>query len=127
MQESCRELGVKVIGFSPIGQGLLTDHGMEAFGSNKPAKMLRLKPTDLDELRATLAEVATKYDKTMAQVALNWCIQHDVIPLVGCRSPGQALDSVGCLGWNLSRSDLERLDSVALDRSTLESKHFLSN
>jgi pyridoxine 4-dehydrogenase len=121
MQEVCRELDVKVIGFSPIGQGLLTDHGMDGFGSNKPARMLRLKPDDLSELRSALAEVAAKHEKTMAQVALNWCIQHGVIPLVGCRSPGQARDSVGCLGWDLAPSDVERLDRVALDRSTLES------
>jgi pyridoxine 4-dehydrogenase len=121
MHGACRELGVKVVGFSPIGQGLLTDRGMEAFDTNKPAKMLRLTPRDLTELRSTLADVSKRYGKTMAQVALNWCIQHDVIPLVGCRSPGQARDSVGCLGWNLSKEDVERLDRVALDRSTLES------
>jgi hypothetical protein len=61
----------------------------------------------------------------MAQVALNWCIQHNVIPLVGCRSPSQARDSVGCLGWSLSKQDVKKLDQVALDKSTLESKSIL--
>lgn len=121
MHEACRELNVKVVGFSPIGQGLLTDHGMESFDSNKPARMLRLKRGDLQALRSTLSDVATQNGKSMAQVALNWCIQHDVIPLVGCRSPRQAADTVGCLGWKLSESDVDRLDRVALDRSTLAS------
>jgi Aldo/keto reductase family len=121
MHEACRELDVKVIGFSPIGQGLLTDRGMESFDSNKPARMLRLKRDDLTVLRSTLFDIATQHGKSMAQVALNWCIQHDVIPLVGCRSPGQAMDTVGCLGWELSKADVARLDRVALDRSTLES------
>jgi len=123
MEATCRELDVKIVGFSPIGQGLLTD-GMtaESFKTNKPAKMLRLNRTDLESLRSVLSEMAKKYEKSMAQVALNWCIQHNVIPLVGCRSIKQARDSVGCLGWSLSKTDVERLDQVALDRSTLESK-----
>jgi hypothetical protein len=58
----------------------------------------------------------------MAQVALNWSIQHEVIPLVGFRSAKQARDSVGCLGWSLSKSDVEALDRVALPTSTLDSK-----
>ncbi|GKY98708.1 hypothetical protein MPSEU_000827100 [Mayamaea pseudoterrestris] len=122
MHTVCRELNVKVIGFSPIGQGLLTDGLTPAsMEKNKPAKMLRLKYDDLTILRTTVKELSEKYEKSMAQVALNWCIQHDVIPLVGCRTVQQAQDSIGCLGWQLSREDVERLDRVALDRSTLES------
>lgn len=123
METTCRELGVRIVAFSPIGQGILTD-GMnsEKWDSNKPAKMLRLKPNDIDALRLVVKEMAQKYEKTMAQVALNWCIQHNVIPLVGCRKPSQARDSIGCLGWSLSKDDVERLDQVALDKSTLESK-----
>ena len=122
MHSVCRELNVKVIGFSPIGQGLLTD-GLTASSmeTNKPAKMLRLKHDDLTALRATMKELSVKYEKSMAQIALNWCIQHGVIPLVGCRTVQQAKDSIGCLGWHLSKADVERLDQVALDRSTLES------
>jgi pyridoxine 4-dehydrogenase len=127
MEKVCRELDVKIIAFSPIGQGLLTD-GMtaEKWETNKPAKMLRLTPRDLESLRGVLKSMAQKYEKTMAQVALNWCIQHKVIPLVGCRTTQQAQDSMGCLGWSLSKVDVEQLDRVALDKSTLESKSLLS-
>jgi len=122
MERTCRELNVTIIGFSAIGQGLLTENLTdERFQSNKPAKMLRLKRDDIQPLRSVLQDMATKYDKSMAQVALNWCIQHGTVPLVGCRSPSQARDSVGCLGWSLSKQDVERLDHVALDKSTLES------
>jgi aryl-alcohol dehydrogenase-like predicted oxidoreductase len=122
MEETCRELGVTIVAFTPIGQGLLTDGlSPEKFASNKPAKMLRLDPTDIAPLRETLKKLAYRYDKTMAQVALNWCIQHKVVPLVGCRSPAQARDSVGCLGWALAEEDVARLDKLALGRSTLES------
>jgi aryl-alcohol dehydrogenase-like predicted oxidoreductase len=123
MERACRELGVKIVAFSPIGQGLLTD-GLttDKWQHNKPAKMLRLKYDDLQPLRSLLSQLAKKYDKSMAQVSLNWCIRHEVVPLVGCRSPQQARDSMGCLGWSLSTEDVQELDKLALDRSTLESK-----
>jgi pyridoxine 4-dehydrogenase len=122
MQRTCEELNVKIIGYSPIGQGLLTDRlTVDTWKTNKPVKMLRLRWDEVQPLRTVLRDMATKYNKSMAQIALNWCIQHDVIPLVGCRSSAQAKDSVGCLGWSLRKDDVEALDQVALDRSTLES------
>ena len=84
--------------------------------------MLRLQWDDVQPLRTLIKKMAEKYGKSMAQVSLNWCIQHGVIPLVGCRSPSQARDTVGCLGWNLSPEDVQQLDRVALAKSTLESK-----
>eukprot|EP00545_Synedropsis_sp_CCMP1620_P012091 CAMPEP_0119009042 /NCGR_PEP_ID=MMETSP1176-20130426/4107_1 /TAXON_ID=265551 /ORGANISM="Synedropsis recta cf, Strain CCMP1620" /LENGTH=346 /DNA_ID=CAMNT_0006961485 /DNA_START=66 /DNA_END=1106 /DNA_ORIENTATION=- len=122
MEVACRELNVKILGFSPIGQGLLTD-GLttERYESNRPAKMLRLQWDDLVPLRACLRELATKYEKSMAQIALNWCICHDVVPLVGCRSVKQAKDSLGCIGWQLELNDLEKLNDLALSKSTLQS------
>lgn len=122
MQKVCNELHVTIVGFSPIGQGLLTDNlTEEKWQSNKPAKMLRLKRSDIEDLRSVVKDLATKYEKTMAQVALNWCIQHNVVPLVGCRSTQQAKDSIGCLGWSLQEEDVKALDEVALDKSTLDS------
>lgn len=122
MQKVCDELNVTIVGFSPIGQGLLTENlTKEKMASNKPAKMLRLKKDDIAELRAVIEDTAAKYEKSMAQVCLNWCIQHGVVPLVGCRSTQQAKDSIGCLGWSLKDEDVKKLDAVALDKSTLES------
>lgn len=126
MQQTCNELGVTILGFSPIGQGLLTDTlTPESFATNRPAKMLKLQMDDLTVLRHELSRLAKQYNKTMAQVSLNWCIQHHVIPLVGCRSTTQAHDSVGCLGWSLTSEDVQALDRVALDKSTLESTFFI--
>jgi diketogulonate reductase-like aldo/keto reductase len=46
--------------------------------------MLTLQWDDLVPLRDCLLDLATKYKKSMAQIALNWCICYDVVPLVGC-------------------------------------------
>lgn len=122
MQKVCNELHVTIIGFSPIGQGLLTENLTdEKMATNKPAKMLRLERDDIEELRSVIQQTAIKYNKTMAQVCLNWSIQHGVVPLVGCRSTRQANDLIGCLGWALQEEDIKGLDAVALNKSTLES------
>ena len=121
MQRVCQELGVKVVGFSPIGQGLLTD-GLttEKWNSNRPAKMYRLEWDDIQPLRVCIRDMAVKYEKSMAQVALNWCICHNVLPLVGCRSVKQAKDSLGAVGWKLDPDDVQKLDSLALSKSNLQ-------
>ena len=122
MEKACRRLGVKIVGFSPIGQGLLTDNlTEERWKSNRPAKMLRLQWDDIVPYRTCLRELAKKYNKSMAQIALNWCIRHDIVPLVGCRSVKQAEDSLGSVGWELEPKDVERLDKLALSKSTLQS------
>ena len=122
MEAVCRELGVAIVGFSSIGQGLLTD-GLteEKWKTNRPAKMLRLKWDDLGALRAGLKRMSAHYEKSMAQVAINWCICHNTIPLVGCRTQKQAQDSIGALGWKLKPEHVEELDKLALARSTLDS------
>ena len=123
MERTCRELGVAIVGFSVIGQGLLTD-GLteETYGTNRPAKMLRLKYEELGPLRSKLKNIGQAYNKTMAQVAINWSVCHGVVPLVGCRSEKQAKDSIGgAVGWNLKEEDVKELDAVALSRSTLDS------
>jgi pyridoxine 4-dehydrogenase len=122
MERACTDLGITIIAYSPIGQGLLTD-GLtpQRFERNRPARMTGLTWDSLSELRACLAAIAAQRGKTMAQVALNWCVRHGTVPLVGCRSLAQARDSLGALGWALSPEEVAALDGSALRRSTLES------
>jgi pyridoxine 4-dehydrogenase len=117
----CRELGVTVIAYSPIAQGLLTDKlTRETFATNRPAKMTGITWDRLDALRSELRAVACARGKTMAQVAINWCVCHGTVPLVGCRSVKQAEDTLGSLGWHLTAEEVERLDNASLARSTLD-------
>lgn len=120
--QACQELDVMVIAYSPIGQGLLTDKlTQESFESNRIATMTRISWDCLAPLREEVSSIARAHGKTMAQVAMNWCICHKTIPLVGCRTVKQAQDSLGCLGWRLSEDEVRRLDQVSLARSTLDS------
>mmetsp|Transcript_940 Transcript_940/g.2721 ORF Transcript_940/g.2721 Transcript_940/m.2721 type:complete len:170 (+) Transcript_940:161-670(+) len=134
MENTCKELGVVIVAYSPIGQGLLAD-GLtpRSFPSIRVSKMLRLEYDDVLPLRRAVRRIAdshggggdrettTTTTKTMAQVAINWCVAHGTIPLVGCRSARQARDTLGCIGWDLTQDEVKELDRLALSRSTLES------
>ena len=58
-EEVCRELGVTIIAYSPIGQGLLTrDLTQEKFETIRVAKMAGIGLGDLDPLRCEVARLA---------------------------------------------------------------------
>ncbi len=67
------------------------------------------------ELAAVIKELAEKYDKTPAQVALNWLVGFSdvIIPIPGAKSPEQARQNAGAVGWRLSYEDWRRLDEAS--------------
>ncbi len=122
MEKVCSEVGITIVAYSPIGQGLLTDGlNEESYSTNKPARMFRLQFDDIQPLRTCIRKIADKHQASMAQVAINWCASHGTVPLVGCRSLKQAKDTLGVLSFDLTDEEVTELDALALDRSTLDS------
>jgi aryl-alcohol dehydrogenase-like predicted oxidoreductase len=76
----------------------------------------RFSPQGLKKLSPLLAEIekiAEKYDKTPAQVALNWLIsQGNVIPIPGAKNAKQAIQNAGALGWSMSPEEVKNLGLV---------------
>jgi len=115
---SARQLGVTLLAYSPLAQGLLTgkytpEHppsGARKLDSRfQPQGLARLSPV-LDLLR----QYAEAYDRTPAQVALNWLIaQGDVIPIPGAKTAEQARQNAGALGWSLSPTDVAALEAAS--------------
>ena len=57
-----------------------------------------------------LQELADKYDKTPAQIAINWLIsQPNVVTLSKTRNPDHLKDNLGAIGWTLEEEDIERI------------------
>lgn len=116
LKETCDELGIKIIAYSPLTLGLLTGKYQE--GSVLPQgprsllfKQLLPKITPLLQCLNTIA--ASRY-KTMSQVALNWCICKGTIPIPGAKTPQQALENLGALGWRLNDGEIRELDQIAV-------------
>ncbi|PSO68987.1 MAG: 2,5-didehydrogluconate reductase [Cyanobacteria bacterium SW_4_48_29] len=114
-----RELGVTILAYSPLARGLLTGKytpekpnqpdGARRFDSRFSATGLQKTSPVL----ALLRQFGEKYDKTSAQVALNWLIaQENVIPIPGAKNAEQALQNAGALGWHLSEEEFAQLEQA---------------
>lgn len=111
-----RELGVTLLAYSPLAQGLLT--GKYTPDSPPPSDPRRwdgrFKREGLQKIAPVLDlldRFGEKYNKTPAQVALNWLIARGgVIPIPGAKTAGQARDNAGALGWLLNEAEVAQLD-----------------
>ncbi len=66
-----------------------------------------------------MCPIAQKYGKTLAQVAIRWCIQQPGVSsaLVGAKRVDQIMDNLGAVGWELSQEDLSQLTQISDDRT----------
>lgn len=117
--EKARQLGVTILAYSPLAQGLLTGkYTPENVSGLQGARRLdpRFSPQGLKKLAPLFAEIekiAEKYDKTPAQVALNWLIsQGNVTPIPGAKNAKQAIQNAGALGWSMSPEEVKNLGLV---------------
>ena len=62
-----------------------------------------------------LDDVAAETDKTVAQVALNWVLQRPAVSsiIVGARNEEQLLQNFGAVGWDLTTSQVKKLDAAS--------------
>lgn len=119
--QKAKELGITILAYSPLAQGLLTGkYKPENIQIPEGARRLdsRFSKVSLEKiapLLTTLRALGEKYDKTCAQVALNWLInQGDVIPIPGAKNAKQARDNAGALGWSLEAEEVEYLSNKSL-------------
>jgi pyridoxine 4-dehydrogenase len=115
LKEVCDDLGIKLIAYSPLALGILTGK----FGENKPLPkgirgiLFRQLVPGAKLILESLRDVANYRQKTMSQVAINWCICKGTIPIPGAKSLEQAQDNIGALGWKLSDGEVAELDQAA--------------
>ncbi|KAH9611777.1 hypothetical protein KSS87_011691 [Heliosperma pusillum] len=110
----CDSLGVKLIAYSPLGLGMLTGkYTLSSLPKGPRGLLFRQILPGLEPLLRCLREIATKRQKTMSQVAINWCMSKGGIPIPGVKSVKQAQENLGSLGWRLSKDEVTQLESAA--------------
>ncbi|WP_414578718.1 aldo/keto reductase [Anabaena sp. CCY 9402-a] len=117
---TARELGVTILAYSPLAQGLLTGKYTPESSANLSGAR-RLDPRFSQEGMQKIAPVISllrslgeKRDRTPAQVALNWLIaQGNVIPIAGVKTAEQVQQNAGALGWKLSDDEVQELEKVS--------------
>jgi aryl-alcohol dehydrogenase-like predicted oxidoreductase len=117
---TAKELGVTILAYSPLAQGLLTGkYSPESQNLPDGARKVdpRFKKEGLEKIAPILRvmqELGAKYQKTPAQVALNWLIaQGDVIPIPGAKTAAQAIENAGALGWSLEAREVTQLEQMS--------------
>ena len=120
--ELARDLGITILAYSPLDQGLLTgkytpDNTEIVQGARKlDPKFSASGLSKIEPVIDKLKQLAEKYDKTPAQVALNWLmVQDNVIPIPGAKNARQAAENAGAIGWKLSQEDAGELGRLSLN------------
>jgi aryl-alcohol dehydrogenase-like predicted oxidoreductase len=116
--DTCQELGVTVIAYSPLAKGALTGKytpdnippGLRGRQYN-PALLRRVQP-----LIRLMRDIGHSHEgKSPAQVALNWLMCKGVVPIPGAKNARQAKENTGALGWRLAEGEVEALDEASKD------------
>lgn len=115
--ETAKKLGVTILAYSPLEQGLLTG---KYTAENTPtgARKLdsRFTPAQLQKIApvmSLLRKIGERYDKTPAQVSLNWLItKGGIIPIAGVKNATQVKENLGALRWSLSQDEIQQLDLI---------------
>jgi pyridoxine 4-dehydrogenase len=115
VKDVCDELGIKLIAYSPLALGLLTGKYSEQgpFPKGIRGLLFRQLLPRIHPLLSCLREVARSRNKTLSQVAINWCLCKGTIPIPGAKSVEQARENIGALGWQLGSNEIAELDQAA--------------
>jgi len=115
---------VGAVVWSPLGWGRLT--GKIRRGQSLP-EISRLQNKVVTEIGPpvtddyvyrvvdALDEVAKETGKTVPQIALNWLLQRPSVAnvIVGARNEEQLRQNLGAVGWNLTPSQVAKLDAAS--------------
>jgi aryl-alcohol dehydrogenase-like predicted oxidoreductase len=118
---ACRELGVGIVPFSPLGRGFLTgqitspdDFGPDDFRRSLPRFQGENFQRNLD-LVAKVRELAAARGVTAGQLALAWVQAQgtDVVPIPGTKRRTYLEENVAALDVELTADDLAAIDEIA--------------
>ncbi|WP_225101404.1 aldo/keto reductase [Streptomyces sp. CoH27] len=117
----CRELGIGIVPFSPLGRGFLTGRHRSVEGMAE-SDVRRSQPRFADgnlernlAIVAKLNELAEAKGVTAGQLALAWvqCRGDDVVPIPGTRRQQYLQENIAALTVELSAEDLAAIEAAA--------------
>jgi len=109
------------IPWSPLAKGLLSGK----YTPENPPEFKDVRSNEavfhpenfkkMSELLNALKQLAEKYNKTPAQIALNWLLKYSpvIVPIPGAKTPKQVEENAGAVGWELSYDDWRLLDEIS--------------
>ena len=118
MNAGCDEENCRLISYSPLCLGLLTGkYNLDNLpkGATNPRRQLfrELLPGAQNLLKLTEA-IGKDLGKSQTQVAINWSLCKNTVPITGVRTLDQAEENLGAYGWKLDAAMIDELDRAAL-------------
>jgi aryl-alcohol dehydrogenase-like predicted oxidoreductase len=121
--DTARELGITIIAFSPLAQGILSGkfhHHPELLkkisGLRKVLGGFNLKELEKSKAVIDLLEnLSEKYKATPAQIAMNWLLNfagESVVVIPGAVTVQQAKENAATMNFTLQKDDLEAIDET---------------
>ncbi len=122
--KSAQQLGVTIIAYSPLAQGVLTgkyhrDPGLIRSRPGPRKWLASFRRRGLERSRplvAALEGIAQAHGATPSQVALNWLMNFHgdtVVVIPGATSVAQAKENARAMSFSLDDAELKRLDELS--------------
>ncbi|KAJ7281059.1 NADP-dependent oxidoreductase domain-containing protein [Mycena rebaudengoi] len=131
--ETCRELGVAVVAYSPLGRGLLSglyrspeDFDPADFRRQVERYNAQNFPNIL-KLADGLGAIGAKYNGvSSSQVALAWLLAQgdDIIPIPGTKKIKYLEDNLAAINLKLSKEDLQKIRAVAKEADAAQGERY---
>ncbi|KAJ7549477.1 hypothetical protein O6H91_07G054900 [Diphasiastrum complanatum] len=121
---TCRELGIGIVAYSPLGRGFFSGKQIEEFakGDVRKIAMPRFLPENLERNKVfyeQLCALGEKKKATPGQLALAW-VHHqglDVAPIPGTTKIKNLEENIGAVGIKLSKEEVKEVeDAVPIDK-----------
>jgi len=117
--DTCRELGITLVPYSPLGRGFLTGT-IQKLEDLDPSDWRRTNYPRFEEqalqanlkLATAVKELAAEKAVTPAQLALAWVLAqgNDLVPIPGTKRVRYLEENMGALNVTLSPADLKRIE-----------------
>jgi aryl-alcohol dehydrogenase-like predicted oxidoreductase len=117
----CRELGISLVAYSPLGRGFLTgafqkpeDFALDDFRRYSPRYQGENFQRNL-QLVDKVKEIATEKNCTPAQLVLAWLLAQgdDIIPIPGTKRRDRLQENLQAINIELNADDLKRIEEIA--------------
>ena len=128
----CREHGIGIMTYSPLAIGLLTGQfrrgqapppGNNPWNKKEPGRGFSAHKYDfetamterVDQIVQTLIYISIRHDRTPAQVAIAWILDHPEVtaPILGADQPEQVDEAFQAVEWHLPTEERQALDEVS--------------
>lgn len=117
----CRELGIGLVAYSPLGRGFLTG-AFQSPDNFPPDDFRRHNPRFQGDnfyrnlqLVEKVKEIASQKNATPAQLALAWLLSQgeDIIPIPGTKRRARLDENAGAVNIELTTAELQQLQEIA--------------